>query len=161
MLQPGESTVLTAVPSEGSDPIDNYRWYIDDATTPASTSETLTVSAISQNTDIRLESTAKHGSLSCIAKNYLTITCNVGIDDVDALSINVYPNPASRFLHIESASVISMVEMFNTVGQRVMVQSANSQSLQLDLAGLAEGSYSLRIIGQNGELSTRKIIISK
>lgn len=159
MLEPGESTVLTAVPSVDSDPISSYKWFVDDV--QASTTETLELNNVTKNTDVRLESTATHGSLKCIALNWITVTSNLSIDEVEALHVNIYPNPASRFLNIESAEGISEVVIYNTVGQQVMSRTANSDAIQLDLGNLANGNYTMRIVGNDGNQTTRKFIINK
>lgn len=161
MLGPGENTKLVARPSADSDPIDSYKWYINGTT--ASTDSTLEVPASNDNQDIHLESTAKHGSsLSCVAHNWLTVTHNVGINEVENLQVNLYPNPATRFVNIESAQAIGSIEVFNLVGQQVlMVNAAGSNSVQVDLGSLGTGHYTLRINGMEGDHTTRTLVINK
>ena len=159
MLQPGESTVLHAVPTEDSDPISSYKWYINDELRSSTDSLELTVN---HNTDVRLESTARHGStLSCTAINWITVTANVGIDDVETLQVNIYPNPASRYINIESAAAMDEVILFNALGQQVINRQANGNSMQLDLGNYAAGTYMLRINGADGSQTTRKIVINR
>ena len=98
---------------------------------------------------------------NCPATSWITVTATLGIDDINALQANLYPNPTSRFLNIESPETISLVEVFNTVGQQVILCQANSNSLQLDLGSLATGSYTLRILGENGQQTTRRFIVNK
>ena len=158
MLEPGESTVLTARPSADSDPITRYRWYIGNAATAASTDSTLELSNVTENTDVRLESTSNH---NCVAKNWITVTANLGIDQVESLNVNIYPNPASRFLNISSEAMLSQVEVYNTVGQKVISTSVNGTALRLDLNSLASGHYTLRLLDAEGNQTTRKFVINK
>ena len=51
--------------------------------------------------------------------------------------------------------------VYNTVGQQVLRQSVNGNSAVLDLGNLVPGSYSLRIVSQNGDQTTRKFIVNK
>ena len=155
-LQPGESTVLKAVPTASSDAIGNYKWYVNE--TLKSTTDSLTLEDVRTNTDVRLVSTSVK---NCVATNWITVTANVGIDDVEALQVNVYPNPASRFLHVESTDAIASVAVFNTVGQQVVLQQPNSERVTLDLSRLASGNYTLRITAADGSQSIRKFIVNK
>ena len=154
-LQPGESTTLTAVT-----PMSNvrYAWYRGTSTTPVSTTNTLALNNVNENIDIHLVSTSQQG---CVANNWLTVTSNVGIDDVDALSVRLYPNPTSRVLNVESADMIATVAVYNAIGQQVMLRNGDSNAMQLDLGNLANGQYSIRIISVNGDESTRKFVVSK
>jgi hypothetical protein len=92
---------------------------------------------------------------------YTFTTASVGIDDVDALKVSVYPNPASRYLNLESAEGISNVTVYNALGQQVIARSVNAENVQLDLSSLAIGNYTLRIVSLNGKESTRKFIVNK
>ncbi len=155
-LLPGGSTTLTAVSDEENV---NYRWYKNNSATPLENyTNTLQLNNVTENVDIYLQTTNTN---NCMAENWVTVTSTVGIDDVDALQVNVYPNPASRFLTVESASAMSSVEVFNALGQKVIANTIEGTHTQLDLSGLTAGNYTLRIVSQNGELSTRKFIVNK
>lgn len=156
MLQPGESTVLKAVPSADSDPISSYKWYIGSAI--QSSTDSLVLENVTTNTDIRLESTS---TKNCTATNWITVTANVGIDQVETLQVNIYPNPASRYLNIESAEAMAEVMIYNAVGQQVVNRSVNGTSVRLDLGSLATGTYTMHISGMDGNVTTRKFIVNK
>ena len=150
------STVLTAVDNAADN--NTYRWYRDNATTPFSTDKSVTVSNITANTDIRLETTSDKG---CSTQNWITITYNLGIDDAEGLNVNLYPNPASRYLNVESAEGISEVTIYNAIGQQVIHHSVNANATQLDLGNLATGHYTLSIRALDGSQATRKFIVNK
>ena len=156
MLAPGDGTLLKAVPAAGSDEIRTYKWYVRD--TLRSSADTLVLSEVWQNTDVRLESTS---TKNCTATNWITVTANVGIDEVETLQVNIYPNPASRYLNIESAETMASVVVYNAVGQQVMLHTVNSTGTTLDLGTLATGNYTLRIVGTDGSMTTRKFIVNK
>ena len=67
--------------------------------------------------------------------------------------VKLYPNPAKDIIKIEGIEVAE-VEVYNALGQRVkMVQSTN----EIDLSGLVEGIYMLRITDAEGKVYTNKI----
>ena len=71
----------------------------------------------------------------------------------NALQINVYPNPASETVRIEGIEPTE-VQIYNALGQVVKtVQGTN----EIDLSGLVEGVYLLRIMDAEGKVYTNKI----
>ena len=67
--------------------------------------------------------------------------------------VKLYPNPTKDIIKIEGIEVAE-VEVYNALGQRVkMVQSMN----EIDLSGLVEGIYMLRITDAEGKVYTNKI----
>ena len=155
-LNPGETT--TTLEAVSDDQIASYAWYKNDETTPFSTSATVELSGITSNTDIRLHSTTPQ---NCSSDNWITISTNVGIDNAEAMQVNIFPNPTSRFLNIESAAGISEVEIYNAVGQKVIAKSVNAANTQLDLGALGTGNYSMRIVALDGSSTTGKFIVNK
>ena len=151
---PNDGTVLHAIPSES---IKRYNWYINNAM-QSTHADSLVVPAVTENTDVRLEATSYK---NCTATNWITITTNLGIDDAEGLQVNLYPNPTSRYLNLESAEGISEVVIYNTVGQQVITRNGNSNHLVLDLGSLPTGHYTLRIMGTDGNSTTRTFIVNK
>ena len=156
MLEPGESTILVAVPDASSDEIASFKWFVND--TLRSSTDSLQLASVWTNTDVRLESTT---TKQCISTNWITVTANLGVDEVEALQVNIYPNPASRYLHIESADVMADIVVYNAVGQEVILHTVNGTGATLDLGALATGNYTLRIVGIDGSMTTRKFIVNK
>lgn len=157
-VQPGETAHLKAIYNEADHP--TFQWYKNNTVIPASqggTRDSIDVTETS-NTDIRLETTSNKG---CMATNWITVTFHVGIDDVEGLNVNLYPNPASRFLNVESAEGISYVVVYNAIGQQVIRRDINATNAQLDLGNLAIGTYTMQIVSNNGEQATRKFIVNK
>jgi hypothetical protein len=155
---PGETAHLKAVYNVADHP--TFQWYKNGVAIPASqngTSDSIDVTE-STNTDIRLESTSDHG---CVTNNWITVTFLVGIDDVEGMQVNIYPNPASRFINIESADAISQVVIYNAIGQQVISRPVNGTATQLDLSNLSVGTYTMAIISANGDQATRKFIVNK
>ena len=155
---PGETAHLKAVYNAADHP--TFQWYKNEVAIPASQggkSDSIDVKE-NTNTDIRLEATSRNG---CVTNNWITVTFHVGIDEVENLQVNIYPNPASRFLNIESAEAISSVVIYNAIGQQVIARTVNGNATQLDLSNLAVGAYTMAIRSSNGEQAMRKFIVNK
>ena len=147
-------TTLTAVSNM---PIETWKWYRNGS--PLSeTSNKLTVTNVSENIDIRLESTSEDG---CTTNNWITITYNVGIDESEAVAVNIYPNPATRYINIECVEGLKEVVVYNAIGQQVIMRSLDGVRSTLDLGSLVSGNYTMRITSVNGEQVTRKFIVNK
>lgn len=74
---------------------------------------------------------------------------------IDKISINIYPNPASSFLTIESSSPITLISLVNALGIEVI----KTKELSLDVSNLPTGIYFVRIL-INNEYVSRKLIVN-
>lgn len=159
ILEPGQTAVLNAVCTM---PGVTYDWYKNDVLVSNNHTATLTVEPNgNENVDIRLSTTKVYSQITCVTNNWITVTTNVGIDDVDAMVVNIYPNPTSRILNLQSAEGLQEVTVYNMIGQQVLTQKGNGERMQLDLGDLANGSYTLSITSANGNQTTRKINVTK
>ncbi len=63
--------------------------------------------------------------------------------------INVYPNPFSNILMVESGGdIIGQVEIYNAVGTLIERVSVNALQYQIDLSDLSSGSYFVKVGGK-------------
>lgn len=94
--------------------------------------------------------------------NDFTIEQVEGIDDpiIDNLSVNVYPNPTSSLLTIESASAINQIELYNIAGQLVYKMQGNDSRLTLNTNDLPQGFYFIRVYNENG-MTVKKVSVVK
>ncbi|MFO7873022.1 MAG: T9SS type A sorting domain-containing protein, partial [Bacteroidales bacterium] len=76
----------------------------------------------------------------------------------DATTINVYPNPANHWLHIESNMMIKQVQMFAISGQEVYQEKLNSEKHSFQVQNADPGLFLLRIHTVKG-VETRKVRI--
>lgn len=108
------------------------------------------LSAPSQQINVRLDDIK-------IAK--LAVT-TVGIKNNVLSEVTMFPNPTSGILNVNTIEANSSLEVFNVVGDKVysnvLVKGANS----LDLSGLANGAYFVKL-NSNGQVITKKVILSK
>lgn len=92
----------------------------------------------------------------------VTIQQGVGIDkpSVDNYSVNVYPNPTSSVLTIESTSAINQIELYNMTGQLVYKMQGNDSRMTLNTNDLPQGFYFVRVYNENG-LTVKKVSVIK
>lgn len=80
----------------------------------------------------------------------LTFTLTeVGISEVNNnISINLYPNPTSQTLAINTSEILTGVEVYNVMGQQVVSIAGNAT--QIDVTTLPAGTYYLNAITNQG-----------
>ena len=79
----------------------------------------------------------------------------VGISENDmAQSFQVYPNPSTGFVNINSNENLNKIEVLNLHGQLVYSEDASGQNTKLDLTDMGKGIYFIR----TGNTTQRLII---
>ncbi|MBD45483.1 MAG: hypothetical protein CMC65_09775 [Flavobacteriaceae bacterium] len=83
--------------------------------------------------------------------------CSLGIDEVLKTQISIYPNPAKDVLYLysESASVVTTVKVYDSLGKLVLEQ--NNPSTQIDISNLSTGLLFVHIETDNGSI-VKKVI---
>ncbi|MFP9118972.1 T9SS type A sorting domain-containing protein, partial [Flavobacterium sp. RNTU_13] len=78
---------------------------------------------------------------------YLEVTVEVVLktDAKDSIKFSYYPNPVKDQLNIISGSSISLVEVYTLHGQKVISQTWNALSGQLNMVQLEEATYIVRV----------------
>lgn len=85
----------------------------------------------------------------------------LSVNELSKNNILVYPNPASNFVSFAwDNDVVTSVELYNTLGQKVMTVSASEASL-IDLNSLNSGMYIYRVMNNNEVISTDKLQVIK
>jgi subtilisin family serine protease len=84
----------------------------------------------------------------------------------DLKSINVYPNPSSGIFTLstsQNSSALKTIEVFDLTGKkhRFELLTDSSRSVELNLEGLAEGIYLLKIRRTDGTIDSSKIILRR
>ena len=72
-----------------------------------------------------------------------------GVDDVVEENLVAYPNPVCETLTIKGVSM-KQIEVFNTLGQRVLNKTCHEDEVRLDVSSLAAGVYVL-LVTQGGD----------
>ena len=78
----------------------------------------------------------------------------VGLEENNALNVELYPNPVNNVLTVKGDSIVK-VAIFNALGQEVVaVENRN----EIDVTSLNNGLYFVRVTDVNGNVSVNKIV---
>ena len=94
----------------------------------------------------------------------LTTTTCVGINNIAAASVSIYPNPATSLLNINSTENLSgnTLQVYDVVGQLVINQTLEGNNNAINVAKLSNGTYIIRITDkENGLVSQNKFNVIK
>ncbi len=69
----------------------------------------------------------------------------LGTSDVIIEGFSYYPNPAVDIVNLTAAQNIEKVEVYNMLGQKVIVQNFNDSRGQLNVAQLTQGTYLMKV----------------
>jgi hypothetical protein len=81
-----------------------------------------------------------------------------GIEDVDNAAITLYPNPASSTVTLTGIEGEAMVTVVDMNGRQVYSGNTANGSLTVDVSGMAQGAYFVRITGERVN-AIRKLIV--
>ncbi len=77
-----------------------------------------------------------------------------------ALDFSIFPNPVSHMLYITSETPIKELRIVSVEGRLIKEWSiTESDNLQLDISSIQKGVYILQIIGSDGNMGYKKLII--
>jgi subtilase-type serine protease len=109
------------------------------------------------STDVfEVESSNFDGILTATGTQLL-ISGTVGINEVDAQSLMVYPNPTTGELRITNYDLrIGNVEIFDVYGRMQKSRKAEKQN-EIDISDLSSGIYFLKITTEQGTI-TKKVV---
>ena len=87
---------------------------------------------------------------NCSASSIRNVVVNLctGIEELEATSISVYPNPAKDKLVVKldrSYTAATTIELFDVVGKLVMVENTTAAVTNLNVSKLAKGVYTVVI----------------
>lgn len=79
-------------------------------------------------------------------------------------AIEIWPNPSSSFINLRAENInVSQLRIYNSQGMAVYnehVPILSGEQVQLSIDYLPIGIYHLQIIGDQGQVGTKKIIIN-
>ena len=140
------------------------RWAIDWGTGADTTANNpYTLTSLEPNTTyyVKVKALCADGNESGWSSPATFTTATVGIDDVDAAAISLYPNPATTTVTISGISGQATVTVVDMNGREVHTQAikhSSNQTITLDLTGYAQGAYFVRIVGEQ-QSAVRKLIV--
>jgi hypothetical protein len=104
--------------------------------------------------------TANFSAATTIHDTIYIDTCDNGISGImgENSDVNLYPNPATSSVSIESSDNIDRIIVNDLTGREIISQIINGRKAEVDMNGLPKGSYLFRIIGNDRFISTKKVI---
>lgn len=81
-----------------------------------------------------------------------------GLDEAEAMGFKIYPNPANNKIYVDGEGV-GAVEVYNSLGQRVTTVEG-TENTTIDVASFENGVYVVRVITNDGAVSTKKVTIA-
>ena len=80
-------------------------------------------------------------------------------EDFTLENINYTFNLESKILNVNSQEILSNIEIYNVLGQQVLIENLNKSSINLDLSNLSSGVYIVNVEGNNSKTKTFKLAI--
>ena len=88
-----------------------------------------------------------------ITYNYEGTTA--GVKNFNAANFEIYPNPTTSIMKIDDSSFkLKSVEVYNLLGKKVLTSAKN----ELNLQGLVNGLYLVKVQDENGNFTTKKVV---
>jgi hypothetical protein len=82
---------------------------------------------------------------------------SLGVKDFTTSNIKMYPNPTSSVFTIEANEIVESVSLFNVLGQEVLTNKFNANTVSIDISNLQTGVYVVKaVIG--GVSSTSRVV---
>ncbi|MCX6822475.1 MAG: T9SS type A sorting domain-containing protein [candidate division SR1 bacterium] len=92
-----------------------------------------------------------------LCQQSLVIHFTTGIEDISAANINIYPNPVSDLLHLETGDIkITKTEIYDVTGKLVFTSTGKEKILYLNV--FVPGMYMLILTTDEGHTYHSKII---
>lgn len=84
----------------------------------------------------------------CRSLPFAVTVINVGLssENFETNKVTFYPNPANDVLYIQNDTAILEVEVWNSIGQVMLKQTANDVNVQLNVSHLSSATYFVKLI---------------
>ncbi|NVJ89332.1 MAG: family 16 glycosylhydrolase [Flavobacteriaceae bacterium] len=95
-----------------------------------------------------------------MAVDYVRVyqSATASTDNFFSSNFTVYPNPVSNNIQIKTSEPIHKIEMYSSLGKKVLTQNNNLKSINVN--SLSSGLYLLKITSNN-KVATKKVIVKK
>ncbi len=99
-------------------------------------------------------------SVGACSSEILAIEATVilGTQSFELKNVVVYPNPATDVLTVEGKDMLTEISVVNLLGQQVMRQSVNANTVQVNVSSLPQATYILQVNAANGATASFKIV---
>ena len=106
----------------------------------------------------------KYDSLGCDTSAFYCATVGIKENSYQTTDVSIYPQPANQVVNLSSplfANKSAQIQLHNNLGQLCFKQNVkfNNGALQIPIANLPKGIYSLKLIDEDLKTFTQKIIV--
>ncbi len=88
---------------------------------------------------------------------YVILEASNNIDKIEASDINLFPNPANKFITIKSNQLYE-ISIYNITGRQVKYINMTSNNQTIDLSGLSAGVYTFTF-KNDSNIEVKKVIV--
>jgi hypothetical protein len=81
-----------------------------------------------------------------------------GIGETEQIAFSMYPNPVVERVNIAGKERLHHVALFDIRGRKIMEEDAHNQKHTIDLKGIPEGVYLLRVTDDEGHTATQRLV---
>ena len=85
---------------------------------------------------------------------------NIGVEEITASKVNLYPNPAHNEINLRANEVMSEVAIYDMFGKNVANYQVDAAEAQISVGNLAAGMYIAKILTANGTI-VKKFTVQK
>lgn len=83
---------------------------------------------------------------------------NISENEMESVHVDVYPNPSSDVIKVRSKDLISNLEIYSVLGEKVYQTNVKSTNADIDLSSFSKGVYFIQLT-TNGKIISRKIAL--
>lgn len=142
------TTIAPLTPTNTGGVINGSYFIIPDI--PAGLSIDVTTGVISGTPIVAVSSTTYTvvaGNIAGQSSTTITFATNIfnEVNEVEKTLIRTFPNPVKNILHIESDEKISYLELINVTGEKLICNTPNNSSVEINLITFKRGTYLLKV----------------
>ncbi len=89
----------------------------------------------------------------------VSVEGQVGINDINNVSINLYPNPTTGVINIENSDN-SLITVFNILGEAVTIIENAPATTKIDISNQPVGAYFVKVESNNNVI-TKKVVLTR
>ncbi len=164
LIGPGGHVSFSDYTSGGAS---SWNWSFPGGTPAASTDQNPVVTYNTEGSyDVQLIVHNATGADTILKTGYITVDHSIPVGTGSSsvnIGCSIWPNPGNGLFRLTIASAkneLFMLTVYNTLGKTVFNKELASKTETLDLSGLPEGTYLLKITGSSSEI-TKKLVIRK
>lgn len=107
--------------------------------------------------NVTLIITSDYGTSTKVKTGYIHVG-GLGINELNANAVSVFPNPAKDVMTVQAINNIKEIQVYNATGQLVINQTVNAKTITVNTSGLTTGIYNLKAILDNGTINKKVVI---